>query len=338
MKTKILIFGTGSGSVKALELIDLFKTEIVAYIDNDTAKQGKFINDIPIIKPGEIKKLNYDYIIIASIYYSEIATQLYELGVERKKIVKIFEKQNTKFRNEVIEIYENNHMAQRILKEESMHLLFKDYAVCDMQLSDRNRKIYLSPDYILKGIDYVRISTVELIAREVQDKNVTGAIAELGVYKGDFSLVLDRYFPNKKLYLFDTFAGFAEADVIYDINNDFSSSKVGHLGDSSVEMVLQRLNNRDQCIIKKGYFPESAHGLEDEIFAFVSIDTDLYLPTFEGLSFFYPRLSKGGYILIHDYNHKTYTGVKKAVRDFCDREGINLIPVSDYFGSAIISK
>ena len=37
-------------------------------------------------------------------------------------------------------------------------------------------------------------------------------------------------------------------------------------------------------------------------FCFVSIDTDLYKPTYVGLSEFYPKLVKGGVIIIHDYN------------------------------------
>ena len=47
------------------------------------------------------------------------------------------------------------------------------------------------------------------------------------------------------------------------------------------------------CLFKKGYFPESAHGI-DEKFAFVSLDLDLYKPTLEGLRFFYPKMIKGG--------------------------------------------
>ena len=47
----------------------------------------------------------------------------------------------------------------------------------------------------------------------------------------------------------------------------------------------------DNCIVKRGVFPESAEGCTEERFAFVSIDADLYNPIYEGLNFFYPRLS-----------------------------------------------
>lgn len=338
MKNKILIFGTGSGMYKVLEIIDLNKVEILAFVDNDINKQGKYINDIFVISPEEIGEYDYNFIVIASIYAKEISVQLYKLGVEDRKLIKIFDQEQTHFRAAVKKIYEDNQILNSILKEEFEEVHFRNYAICNMILPNRNKFLYSFPDYILKGIDYVRVSTLELMAREINNNAVPGSVAELGVYKGDFSIVINSFFPDRKLYLFDTFEGFTEVDVAYDSVNELSNSKIGHLGDSSVELVLQKLGNREQCIVKKGYFPESADGLENELFAFVSIDTDLYLPIYEGLKFFYPKLSKGGYILVHDYNHTTYTGVKKAVQDYCKERGINYTPVSDYFGSAIITK
>lgn len=44
------------------------------------------------------------------------------------------------------------------------------------------------------------------------------------------------------------------------------------------------------------------------------LDLDLYKATSESIEFFYPRMSKGGIILSHDY--LTASGVKKAFDDF----------------------
>ena len=94
---------------------------------------------------------------------------------------------------------------------------------------------------------------------------------------------------------------------------------------------------RSKCIIKKGYFPETANGLNDN-FVFVSIDTDLYDPIYNGLTFFYPRLVKGGYIFIHDYNNDSYKGAKQAVDKFCAENNISKVPIPDSAGTAIIVK
>jgi O-methyltransferase len=91
-------------------------------------------------------------------------------------------------------------------------------------------------------------------------------------------------------------------------------------------------------VIKKGYFPETAKGLEDEKFAFVRIDVNLYKPIFEGLEFFYPKLEKGGYIFVHDYNHSGWPGTTKAVKDFSKKYDVPYFPLSDSGGSAIFMK
>ena len=94
---------------------------------------------------------------------------------------------------------------------------------------------------------------------------------------------------------------------------------------------------RDNCIIKKGYFPESAVGVDDR-FCFVSIDADLYEPILSGLQFFYPKLESKGYIFVHDFNNDLYKGARKAVLEFCNANGINYLPIPDTCGTAIITK
>ena len=94
----------------------------------------------------------------------------------------------------------------------------------------------------------------------------------------------------------------------------------------------------DKCIIKQGYFPESLDGLEDE-FCFVSIDVDLEDSIYNGLKYFYPRMSAGGYIFIHDYN-SYLRGVKKAVKRYEKDTNTLLkkVPITDYDGSLVIVK
>lgn len=61
-------------------------------------------------------------------------------------------------------------------------------------------------------LDYVRMRSLELIAEIVNNNKIEGQIAELGVYKGDFSRIINVNFPKKTLYLFDTFEGFDDRD------------------------------------------------------------------------------------------------------------------------------
>ncbi|TCT14025.1 macrocin-O-methyltransferase TylF [Natranaerovirga pectinivora] len=339
-KEKIIIFGTGEGSKKVLEIIDLDKVEILAFVDNDINKQGNKYNEVEIVNPEAIHSLSYDYIIIASMFYEEILEQLLNMKIDKNKIVRLIKKKEKSAKQLIKEVYNKNAVYSLVVKDEYLSYYYKEYGICDMYLlnNDRNKQLYKYPDYLLNGIDYVRLSTVDLMAREIKEKEIAGAIAELGVYKGDFTRLINDYFPERKLYLFDTFEGFSKEDVNVEEENELSKAKVGHLGDTNVELVLRKLLHKDNVIIKKGYFPESVYDLEEKVYAFVSIDVDLFKPTYEGILYFYKKLAKGGYILVHDYNHPDYTGVKKAVKQACKELGINYIPLSDYFGSVVISK
>lgn len=188
----------------------------------------------------------------------------------------------------------------------------------------------------IPDLDFIRISLLELVSNEIKEKGLPGAIAELGVYYGGFARYLNELFPDKKLYLFDTFSGFDERDWEYELSLG-TNAVYQDFNLNTIEECLRKMPYRERCIIKQGYFPDSLDGLE-ETFCFVSIDADLYQPIMNGLEYFYPRLVPGGYIFIHDYNQSWYKGAKQAVRDYCLKQHIPYFPLSDYGGSAVISK
>jgi len=184
--------------------------------------------------------------------------------------------------------------------------------------------------------DFVRQSSLELCAEEINKRKIEGNVAELGVYKGEFALLINKLFPERKLYLFDTFEGFSSKDVEIDKKNKYSSFDQD-FSDTSVHHVLNKMIKPENCIIKKGHFPETAKGLE-ESFAFVSIDADLYEPIYHGLNYFYPRLVEGGFIIVHDFNNMRYNGVREALIKFVEENKIAFFPLSDNFGSAVLMR
>lgn len=154
-----------------------------------------------------------------------------------------------------------------------------------------DEKVYYEKPYY----SHPRLHALERAACEIYKNKVDGAIAECGVYKGWFANFMSRCMPDRTLYLFDTFSGFDNRDI--DETEEIDSGRFRektNLGDTSVEEALGNIGYRANAIVRKGYFPDTARGLEDERFAFVSLDTDLYKPILEGLKFFYPRLNAGG--------------------------------------------
>ena len=202
-----------------------------------------------------------------------------------------------------------------------------------MRLMRRKRSIDLS----YKGWDFVRYSSLELCAYEINQKSISGAIAEVGVYQGEFAAKINEAFPNRPFYLYDTFEGFDQKDIIIEKKRQFS------LGDqdfsnTSIELVLSRMRQPSDCIVRKGYFPETVGSENNESFVFVSLDADLYKPIYDGLNFFYNRLVSGGFIFVHDFNNDSYSGVREAVTQFCQENRIHYFPLSDIGGTAVLTK
>ncbi|MGI6498521.1 MAG: TylF/MycF/NovP-related O-methyltransferase [Oscillospiraceae bacterium] len=184
----------------------------------------------------------------------------------------------------------------------------------------------------------LRLATARLLAEEIRGRKVPGILAELGVYQGEFAAELNRLFPSRRLYLFDTFEGFDHRDVKQEAEKQHSEAAAGDFSDTSVSAVLARLPHPEQAVVRQGYFPETAQGMPEEQYALVSLDADLYQPMYEGLRYFYPRMSPGGYLILHDYNSKQYKGAGEAVRAYCEEQGVYLFPLCDLHGTGIIVK
>lgn len=173
-------------------------------------------------------------------------------------------------------------------------------------------------------------------ADEIYSNSVQGNVAELGVYKGNFAKYINRYFKDRKLYLFDTFQGFDKKDKETVIELGIEKQKFT-FDDTSINLVLDKMTYKENIIVKKGYFPDTATNLEDR-FCFVSIDADLYNPILKGLEYFYPRLEQGGYIFVHDFGGYSFTGCKKAVLEYCNKKKISYVPLMDNCLSVVITK
>lgn len=214
--------------------------------------------------------------------------------------------------------------------------LYKKGFILTREVVNLGRKRNISM-FVNGSADFCRVATLELCAYEIHNRKIIGEIAEVGVYKGDFALKLSQLFPKRKLYLFDTFEGFDERDISLD--KKFSNANRKTFADTSIELIREKISH-NKLIIRKGYFPDT---LKDDDykqqFAFVSLDTDLFKPIYDGLSFFYPRLAKGGYIFIHDYNNTEYAGCKEAVNQYIQENNITtILPISDGWGTLIITK
>jgi O-methyltransferase len=202
--------------------------------------------------------------------------------------------------------------------------------------------------------DKVRFFNWWFQVERLKSDGVPGAFAELGVYKGESAKIIHLMDPSRKFHLYDTFEGFKEEDLKNE-TGEAATYTTRNFADTSLEAVRRNLGDSDRFVYHQGRFRESSVGkstvgqLGSRIvqlsnrptaqlnFALVNLDADLYNPTKAGLEYFYPLLSPGGVIFIHDYNFK-WPGIKKATNEFVSTISETLVMVPDMDGSVMILK
>lgn len=152
----------------------------------------------------------------------------------------------------------------------------------------------------------------------VKSNEIEGDLVEVGVYTGGSAKIINEYKSKyKKLYLFDTFKGLMDCDPEKDSlkNEEINPPK-------KIDFITEIFKNDNVSVIE-GYFPESApEEFEFKKFSLIHLDVDTYKSAINSLNYFYEKISKGGYIIVHDYRNKfNHTkGVEIAVDEFLEEK------------------
>jgi O-methyltransferase len=181
-----------------------------------------------------------------------------------------------------------------------------------------------SPERVFALIDAVRY---------VVRRKIPGAIVECGVWRGGSMMAVARTLASlgdasRELYLFDTFDGMpppGEHDV--DVRGTTARdalAKSSRADASSVwciatiEDVQQALGTVDypraRLHLVKGRVEQTVPTEAPGEIALLRLDTDWYESTRHELEHLYPRLSKGGVLIIDDYGH--WKGSRRATDEF----------------------
>jgi hypothetical protein len=154
-----------------------------------------------------------------------------------------------------------------------------------------------------------------------ETKNIKGDIIELGIDRGNTSLlikkILDIFKINKKLYLLDHFKGL----INYHDQKDTlrSQSFYGKYATKKAQIVSFieyfkfkkiKIINKDATKLLPGFFNKK--------FSLAYFDMDLYLPTIKALQAIEANVVKGGYIVFDQGNKKLWSE-KKAIKDFLNK-------------------
>ena len=151
---------------------------------------------------------------------------------------------------------------------------------------------------------------------------ICGDIAEVGVYRGSTAKIICEANNGRAVHLFDTFEGLPEPSKDND-EGIFQKSQYT----CTLDNVKKRLSSYPNVSFYKGLFPSTGVAVKDSQFSFVHLDVDLYDSTKDSLAFFYPRMTKGGIIISHDYFYSK--GVRKAFDEFFENKTEPIIKLVD---------
>jgi hypothetical protein len=198
-----------------------------------------------------------------------------------------------------------------------------------------DRRGFLSGSRANNAGDLARFHFLSLVCDQIAKEGIAGDIAELGVYKGNTAFILARLARRlgRTAYLLDTFAGFSAADA-----TGVDQGAQSQFSDTSRAAVRAKVGEANVRFIA-GHFPATASQiLPDARFCLVHLDCDLYAPFAAALGYFYPRLSPGGFLIMHDYSSLYWEGAEKAVDEFFADKPERPVPIPDKSGTAVIRK
>lgn len=170
--------------------------------------------------------------------------------------------------------------------------------------------------------------------------NIPGDFVECGIWRGGSSMLmahtlLKLHSTERKLYLYDTFAGMSEPteeDVNFrgDLSIDkWKKMQKDHGNDwdySSLEEVQRNMSSveypPDNVIFVKGKVEDTIPSQCPNKIALLRLDTDWYDSTKHELQELYPRLQIGGILIIDDYGH--WRGARKAVDEYFKENGVTM--------------
>lgn len=187
-----------------------------------------------------------------------------------------------------------------------------------------------------------RIVSLCEAVKYVQQNGIEGDIVECGVWKGGSMMavadtLLGLNSTDRNLYLFDTFEGMppptendvdiggASAQILLD--NSDKEKDVSVWCNAAIDIVKDALGSTgypdEKMHFIKGLVEETIPEFIPEKIAILRLDTDWYESTKHEMEHLFPRLSRGGVLIIDDYGH--WQGARKAVDEYLENNKIRIL-------------
>lgn len=216
-----------------------------------------------------------------------------------------------------------NQLAKKKFK------IISDKPATDLDLENRMNGI----GWPLNGYTMIgtkRMDNIRYCVEQVIQNNIEGDLIETGVWRGGaviFMRALLHAFGDttRKIWVADSFQGLPKPDPDKypdDKGDDLYTVEQLRISLEDVKANFRQFNLLDEQVeFLKGWFKDTLPSAPIEKLSVIRLDGDMYESTMDGLANLYPKLSKGGFIIIDDYG--AIPACAKAVKDYRDQNGIS---------------
>ncbi len=183
---------------------------------------------------------------------------------------------------------------------------------------------------------YALVRAVEYVSARA----IPGALVECGVWRGGsmmaVALTLLRLgVTDRELYLYDTFTGMTEpSDEDVKPSGERAADLLASEGPDSDIWAIASLDQVREAVLSVGYPEERIHFVQGPVqetlparapddIALLRLDTDWYSSTKHELVHLYPRLARGGVLILDDYAH--WQGARRATDEYMSENGVTLL-------------
>jgi hypothetical protein len=207
-------------------------------------------------------------------------------------------------------------------------------------MTDAERRI------VERGTEFSMTGPLRLLAlvdavRYCVRRGIPGDFAECGVWRGGSVLAMiltlqELGVDDRDIHLYDTFEGMTEptehdtspidppAQELFEEARSRGERPLNELFDARTfneESVRETLTATgypaDRLHFVRGPVEETIPGHLPERIALLRLDTDWYESTRHEMEHLYPRLERGGVLIVDDYGH--WEGARRAVDEYLDR-------------------
>lgn len=218
----------------------------------------------------------------------------------------------------------------------------RQYAICQyIEYNPANRFEGRDwPTYADTMIGLARIENIEFCFNEVIKDNIPGDFIETGVWRGGATIFMKALLKasninNRTVWAADSFEGLpksSEKAYPADKGDTHYTEKELAIPLEAVKNNFKKYDLLDENVkFLKGWFKDTLPSAPIQKLAILRLDGDMYESTLDGLVNLYPKLSKGGFLIVDDWG--AVKGCKQAVDDYRKKHNVTEeIKIIDWTG------